>query len=267
MKGLDVYWDNREAGIEEYEELLCRRDQLNKEASSLQISYTLEFGELITEIFENKVECIKKKKQIAFCQKQINRGESINVDLMNSMVDQDMQLYYYQLDELMRNNKAAKESRTVDDFRIRRSKRLYRRLAKMLHPDINRRTREENELRDLWERVYDAYIRSDVEALEDLEVLARKVMEDYGMDGFTYIIDDLEDRIDRVQRQINEILTTEPYTYRELLYNDEKKAELKEKLENEKEEYRKYMEELADTLEGLLKSGGMSFIWKMNGLN
>ena len=264
MKGLDVFWDSTEASVEEYEELLCRRDQLNKEAGSLQITYTQEFGELITQIFEKKVECIKKKKMIAYCQKQINRGEPVYANLMNETINKEMQLYYYQLDELVRQTKEAKEAREVDPFCVRRAKKIYRRLAKMLHPDINRFTMEEPVLRELWERVASAYYRSEVTELEDLEVLARKVMEDLGMDGFDMEIEVIAERIERVEKQINEILTTEPYTYREVLYNDEKKKELKEKFSAEDEEYRKYVEELSETLEELLKNGGMSFVWKMN---
>ena len=264
MNEADVFWDNADAGIEDYEDLLCKKDQLVKESESLQISYTLEFGELITEIFEKKVECIKKKKMITFCQKSINRGERIDIERMTVMVDRDMQLYYYQLDELIRQNKEARDSKTVDPFRIRRSKKLYRRLAKILHPDINGKTVEEPVLRELWEHIADAYRRSDVEALEDLEVLVGKAMDEFGLDGFEYDIDDLEERIARVQEQIAEILTTEPYAYREILYDDEKKAELKKQLEAEKEEYVKYAEELTETLDQLLSSGGMSFIWKMN---
>ena len=264
MNGLDIFWGNMDDGIEEYEELLCKRDQLVKESESLQISYTIEFGELLTGIFEKKVECIKKKKMITFCQKSINRGERIDVERMTVMVDRDMQLYYYQLDELIRQNKEAKDARTVDPFRVRRSKKLYRRLAKMIHPDINRKTMEEPELRELWERISGAYLRSDVETLEDLEALARMAMEKYGLDGFEYDIDDIEERIKRVQDQITEIITTEPYTYREVLYDDKKRTELKEKLEAEMEEYTKYVDELTETLERLLASGGMSFLWKMN---
>ncbi len=264
MNGLDVFWDNTEAGIEEYEELLCKRDQLIKESESLQINYTLEFGELITGIFEKKVECIKKKKMIAFCQKSINRGERIDVERMNVLVNRDMQLYYYQLDELVRQNKEARDSKTVDPFCVRRSKKLYRRLAKILHPDINSKTTEEPVLRELWERIADAYRRSDVKALEDLEALARMAMEELGLDGFEYDIDDIEERIGRVQDQIAEILSTEPYTYRKVLYDEEKKSELRKKLEAEKEEYTKYSDDLTETLDRLLASGGMSFIWKMN---
>ena len=54
-----------------YEELLLKRDQLNKEAGAIHTLYIKEFGELLLEDFELKVECIKKKKQISYCQAAI----------------------------------------------------------------------------------------------------------------------------------------------------------------------------------------------------
>ena len=52
---------------QKYEELLLKRDQLNKDAGSIHTAYMKEFGELLLENFELKIDCIKKKKMIAYC--------------------------------------------------------------------------------------------------------------------------------------------------------------------------------------------------------
>ena len=94
----------------EYEELLIRRDHLYKDATSYQIAYTKEFGELILENFKLKVECIKKKKTINYCRRRLNRGLSINADRMNAEIEAEMFLYYEQLMDLTKETDEAKNS-------------------------------------------------------------------------------------------------------------------------------------------------------------
>ncbi|MCR4762892.1 MAG: hypothetical protein K5696_05120 [Lachnospiraceae bacterium] len=199
--------------FDSYAELLVKRDQLLKKASSYQIAYTLEFGELIKDNFEIRVECIKKKKSIAWCMKMINRGEGIYPSLMEAEIEKEMKLYYAELAEMVEENRRAKDSHTVSEFTLQRAKKLYRRLAKKLHPDINRKTMEREDLHDLWTRAVLAYHCSDVDTLEELEMLTYSVMGELGDEGFEVNETDLDKRIEHVERQINEILDTEPYTY------------------------------------------------------
>lgn len=238
--------------FESYSELLVKRDQLLKKATSYQISYTIEFGDLIKDNFEIRVECIKKKKSIAWCMKMINRGEGIYPSLMEAEIEKEMKLYYAELAEMIEENSRAKNSHTVSQVALQRAKKLYRRLAKKLHPDINRKTMEREDLHDLWARAVLAYHCSDVDALEEIEMLTYNLMGELGDEGFEVNETDLDKRIERVERQINEILGTEPYTYGELLDDEEKKTALKEQLQKEHEEYVKYLKELTEQLDELL---------------
>ncbi|XME04066.1 J domain-containing protein [Lachnospiraceae bacterium C1.1] len=260
-----ILTDNKnDEKYDEYSELLCRRDQLNKECVSILIAYTREFRDLITKNFELKVECIKKKKMITFCQKQLNGGDSIDADLMSAQIDIEMQDYYLRLRDLMEENDAAKSAEKVDGFRIERTKKIYRRLAKKLHPDINSKTMIYERPRELWERIVTAYQKSDVDELEDLEALTRIALDEMGDDGFEIAVTDIDERIARIERQIGEIITTEPYIYRELLCDEEKVTAKKQELEAECREYQDYLNELTGVLESLLTDGGASVLWTMN---
>ena len=84
---------NYEELYKNYEELLIKRDQLYKEAGGIQILYTKEFGDLITKVFEEKIECIKKKKAIEYCQAITNKGGFIDKDDLASYLDKNMALY------------------------------------------------------------------------------------------------------------------------------------------------------------------------------
>ena len=134
----------------------------------------------------------------------------------------------------------------------------------MLHPDINKKTMECEKLRELWERIVVAYHMNDDDELEDLEVLVGRTMEDLGEEGFEVSFSDIEDRILRVERQINDILTTQPYTYNELLCSEEMKAAKHKELDDERDEYQKYLVTLTATLDQMIGNGGVSIRWTMN---
>ncbi|MCR5267741.1 MAG: hypothetical protein K6E16_04425 [Lachnospiraceae bacterium] len=256
--------DNERTRYEDYEELLIRRDLLYKEAGSYLTVYTAEFGDLIMANFELKIDCIKKKKTISYCRRRINRGLPINATHMRKEIEQEMQLYYTQLKEMADEHEAAKNAKTAGAFRFSRVKKIYRRLAKQIHPDIYQKTMEDKTLKELWTRIVTAYHKNDMEALEELEVLVRKALEDLGDEGFTPDYTDLEERIERVEKQINEILTTEPYTYGELLEDEEQKEQLRERLKAEHDDYETYAAILQQTLDELLKEGGVELVWTIN---
>ncbi len=262
--GLAEVFDNEQAKYEEYCELLVKRDQIFKEAGSYMTVYTAEFGDLITANFELKIECIKIKKMISYCRRRMNRGLSIDATRMQEEIEQEMKLYYIQLKEMQADTENAKKAEGVGEYRYQRAKKIYRRLAKLLHPDINKKTMEDENLKELWTRIATAYQRSDVDELDDLEVLVHKALDEMGDEGFEIDLSDIEERIERVERQINDILTTEPYTYGEILNDDERKAAFLEQLRAEQEDYEQYLEILTKSLEEMLNAGGVTLVWKMN---
>ena len=249
------------ARSEEYEELLLRRDQLYREAGSYMTAYTREFGDLITSNFELKVECIKQKKTISYCRRRMNRGLAIDITRMQAEIDKEMTLYYSQLKEMLEDTDRAKKAGKISEYRLSRSKKIYRRLTKLLHPDINKKTEENEKLMELWTRIAEAYQNSDADELEDLEALVRRAMEDLGEDSFELKLDDIEARIGRVEKQINEILTTEPYIYGEILCDEEKKQVHRDELQAEHDDYEQYLESLKKTLDDMLREGGVTLVW------
>ena len=70
----------KNSNYSKYEELLVRKDTLEKEAKGYLISYVRIFGELTAKVFQLKIECIRQKKAIALCQAAINKGEFPNLE-------------------------------------------------------------------------------------------------------------------------------------------------------------------------------------------
>ena len=74
-------------------------------------------------------------------------------------------------------------------------------------------------------------------------------LEDNGIEGFDVIVPDMQDRIEELEKDIDDIINSIPYVYKNLLEDREAVAEKKADLQSEIDEYRKYKEELTEKLE------------------
>ena len=110
--GMDIIRVKNE-GYSRYEELLLERDKLRKHAFQYEIDYTREFGDLITKVFEQKIECIRKKKTISFCQIRINQGKDIEQAELQSYLDVQMKEYNEHLKQMVAENEASKKSKEI----------------------------------------------------------------------------------------------------------------------------------------------------------
>lgn len=242
---------------EEYENLLLERDQLNKEAGQIWTAYLRIFGKLISDNYEEKLECIKCKKIIAYYQNALNHGGVVDSVAMERYLEKEMAEYYANLNRMIKENEKANNAGISTPYEVQRAKILYRRLAKLIHPDLNPETDKSDILMELWQRIQIAYHHNDVKELSELEVLVRKALKDLGSEEVRADIPDIIEKIDEVRSEINMITNTEPYSLRYLVENENarenKIAELKEELET----YQKYRKELEAVIRKMLQSGGL----------
>ena len=249
----------------EYEELLLERDRVSKEAGQIWTLYVKTFGQLMTDIFEEKVACIRQKKLIARYQAAANRGEPIDAAALEKELEREMASYQDELRRMIEEHRKCAEAGISTRYEVERAKTLYRRLAKLLHPDIRPETDKEEVLMKLWIRITEAYGRNDVKALAELEVLARKARKDLSIDGTTRVeIPDLEDRISQVRDEIESIKSTVPYTYLELIEDESAVEQKKQELADELDTYRNYHQQLTELTEKILREGGVQILWRMN---
>ena len=239
----------------EYEDLLLKRDQLEKEAEQIWIVYQQLFGQLMTELFEEKIECIKNKKIIAYYQMAINHGGKIDAKSMQDHIDKEMTSYYIELRQMLKEKEEAEKAGHSTPYEVKRAKELYRRLAKLLHPDLNPFTDSDKKLQELWVRVRIAYGANDVRGLTELEVLVRNALRELGIEGSRAEIPDIEGKIVAVREEIEEICTTEPYTYGALIEDGEAIEKKKKELCDELEEYKRYRKELSNIILNMLQGG------------
>lgn len=253
----------KNADYARYEELLLRRDQLRKEAGIYHGLYVKEFGELHLSLFEKQISCIKKKKLIAYYQAAINRGGLIDQAQVEALLAQEMQAYEQRLQDMLAENDAAKKMAEISSVKLLKIKRIYHRLAKQLHPDINPMTEKIPELKQLWNAVVTAYNCNSLADMEEAELLVNEALKRIGL-GYTELeIPDLPGKIEAVEAEIKKIRETDPYQYKFLLEDPEAAAEKKQDLEAQIRSYEDYEKELDAVTDSLLKSG-VKIIWKMN---
>lgn len=245
----------------EYEKVLLERDNYRCLAEQYLRAYIREFGQLMTDVFEKKISCIEKKKTIAFCQMCANRGEPVDLNALSDYISKEMAEYRKQLEAMIADNNACKGKGTISESERMQIKQIYRNIAKRFHPDIFPSTAENDKLRELWNRVVSAYNRNDLKEISELEILVSKAIENEGGNYDNIDIPDIEDRIAEIEKEINDIISTDPYRYKYLLEDDALVAEKKAELQREIDEYTKYEKELQDILKTFLKNGA-TFQWE-----
>lgn len=248
MEMLETY----EAMRDRCENLILQRDRLEKEAEHYRMEYFREFGELITDAFQARIDCIALKKSITFCQARRNSGEEIDPISMQEFIDSNMLAYNAQLEELLDMTKAGKSMVEIPVLEAEEIKRIYRRIAKQLHPDICPLTAEEPELMNLFQKVLFAYRANDLKGIREAEILINRFLKEHGYNPEPVFIEDLPEKIAGLEAEIAHIVETEPYTYKKLLEDAESSEQKRKELEMEKENYLKYKEELRAHLESLL---------------
>lgn len=246
-----------------YEEVLIQRDNLKKEAFIMQRNYVAEFGDFILEIFEKKIECIRKKKIIEFAQSSINHGKSINQEELQEYIRAEMEAFQEQLDAMIDDTRSAKEREIISEHDLIKIKRVYHKLVKQIHPDINPITAENKDLSDLWQRVQIAYNCNNIKDIEELEILVTTALEKMGVGIIEIDIPDIDDKIAEIEAEIKHIRETDPYMYKYLLEDPEAVADKKKSLKDELKSYEEYSEQLEEILNSLIRNG-VSFTWRMN---
>lgn len=253
----------KNVSYDRYEELLMRRDAIKKEAFQYERAYVREFGDLILEIFQMKLECIRKKKTIEFFQAAANHGQSVDQNQLQEYLQKELAAFREQLNGMVADAEAAKNSSQVTEVELLQIKKIYHKMVKQIHPDINPMVEKSEKLQELWQRVIVAYNCNDLKLMQETEVLITKALEQMGNEIIDVEIPNIDEKIEELEAEIIKIRETDPYQYKFLLEDPEAVEEKKNSLKEEKKSYEEYGNQLDEILNGLLENG-VSFTWRMN---
>lgn len=254
----------KNSSYKRYEELLIQKETFEKEAHHYLVLYIHEFGELIAKIFQLKIECIRQKKAIALCQAALNRGNFPDLESIKNKLDKRMAKYYEELAEMVKNNALYKNLVYVPEAKLIKIKTIYRKIVKILHPDINPHTNKSKELKELWERANIAYRANDLEEIENVLILTKKAMENAGLGIIEVDIPNISDKITEIEEKIATIVNNDPYRYKELINDKLAVEEKKLNLKNELKDFKKYKKELDDVLNNMLGKEASKLSWTIN---
>ncbi len=246
-----------------YEELIARRDNLRKEAFQCHRAYVREFGDLILEVFRKKIECIQKKKTIEYCQAALNHGKTVDQKAMQEYLAKELSEFRSQLDNMVKEHEDSLKGTSLTEKDALEIKRIYHRLVKKIHPDINPAVEASHTLTDLWNRVVISYNCNDLRSLQELEVLVNKALEEIDLEGLDFEIPNIDEKIAELEAEILKIRETDPYQYKYLLENADLVAARKAELEEELKSYEDYSNQLDGILEGII-GRGVKITWQMN---
>ena len=234
--------------LERYEAVLMRRDAFRKEAEQIHMQYLSVFGDLMSEVFKQKIECIKKKKMIAYCQRKINQGKMIDMYSLNEYIDLEMAEYRIELDQMIQTIDALKKSGTVTESELRKIKQLYRGIVKMIHPDVRPGFDEDEMIRTFWLDTVIAYRHNDLSKLEELDVMIKAYLQDRNIDVGEIVVENIKEKIEEAEKEITQIISTDPYQYRFILEDPNAVKEKNEELKEELRSFRDYSEQLDSVL-------------------
>ncbi len=253
----------KSGAYKEYESLIKTRDDSKKLAYQIQNAYIREFGELLIKTFEKQMECIRKKKMIEYAQKAMNHGLPVVQEELQKYLEAEMEGFQEDLNTLIMANKEAKEFVKLTDEQMKEIKKIYRRIAKRIHPDINSAARDDKVLMELWQRVVIAYKNNCLEELQEAEALIKAHLKENSSITPDEIILDIEQKIRNLKEEIRQIRSTKPFILVSLLEDETLKQEHRDSLTDDLKAYDEHKKELDKILEDLLKQG-VTFIWQTN---
>lgn len=228
--------------LEEFQQCVLLRDQLKKEAINMQVQYNQIFGDLIIEAFQLKIACIRIKKEIGYCQMLVNQSKTILESDLKAYIERVMIEYNQELIDLHQQINAAKNASIISQKDFIEMKKMYRKIAKAIHPDLHPELFKKKEVKDLWNRTMIAYRCNHLEELKEIELL---------VDALTFDTshiqkENIECRIEKLNEEIKKIMNTNPYQYKYILNDQDEVKDCKDEYHREIQEYQRYKKDLEE---------------------
>ncbi len=246
MLELDCY-DLPKTNFEIYKDLVLKKDKLQKEEELILRTYLSAFGALLEKRLQLQIECIKAKKTIAFCQAKQNRLEDIDQAELERYLEFELFEYYAQLTELVTLSKEV--GRAISEFEQLKIKKIYKEIALLVHPDLHPKRIFSLELLTLWKKAKTAYKCNDLEGIIEAKLLILDELKLNPLNDDDSFDEELvKKKITKLTQAIQEILSNDPYRYKDILEDEKAITAKKKHLREEIDEYQIYLKGLQEQL-------------------
>lgn len=147
--------------------LVLERDELMLViCKNIETEYLINFGGLEHRVYEAECRVRRLKRKIELIRAKQNRQEKVNMDTIELKLDAEFEQYEKQLeDQLDKMNEALdrQNAQSLSDSDSAELRKLYRKIIKALHPDLNTDT-SEGQLA-MFRRAVEAYGHGDLSSL------------------------------------------------------------------------------------------------------
>ncbi len=218
--------------------LLLERDELQFViCKNIEMEYMLKLGSIEYKAYKTQCTALRLKRKIELIQAKKNRQEKVIISAIEEILDNEFAKYQKQLDEqINKMNDALERSKGkfLTDEENNELKKLYRKIVKALHPDINPDVSEAQVT--LFDNAVQAYKNGDLGTLRIIgEMVDNSPFPDQHKDALTQLSEGkkrLQKLLKSVRDSIEKIKSDYPYTMKEILENEEKTEQKKQELES-----------------------------------
>lgn len=243
----------KSASYKRYEELLKKKREIIKQGEEYKSSYESIFDSLYKEVQALRLDCVKKRKIISYCKSLTSQGKVIIRKDLDEFVENAMKEYNETLDSLygIEDTIDDKKDKKIDlsDEDSMKIKAVYRKLAKLIHPDVNQELNQNEVIADLWNRTCIAYNCQNIEELLELEVLINNYLESTNQKYYDVEVPDINEKILNLNREIYHLTHSNPYQFKYILENTEEINRKQEELKQQIDDYVRYSNELDDEID------------------
>lgn len=218
--------------------LLLERDELQFViCKNIETEYMLKLGSIEYKAYEAQCAALRLKRKIELIQAKKNRQEKVIVSAIEETLDSEFAEYQKQLNEQIdKMNDALKRSKAevLSDEGNKKLKKLYRKIVKALHPDINPDVSQAQV--QLFDNAVQAYKNGDLNTLKIIgEMVGNSPLPEQHKDALTQLNEEkerLQNLLKAIRDSIEQIKSKFPYTMKEIIEDEEQTEQKKKELEN-----------------------------------
>ena len=218
----------------------------------------LKLGSIEYKAYETQCAALRLKRKIELIQAKKNRLEKVIISAIEETLDNEFAKYQKQLDEQIdKMNDALKRSKAevLSDEDNKELKKLYRKIVKALHPDINPDVSEAQV--QLFDNAVSAYKNGDLGTLRIIgEMVGNNPLPEQHKDAMTQLVEErerLEGLLKSIRESIENIKSEYPYTMKDILEDTKKTEQKKQELESVIEQYNELISIYKAKIEEMLR--------------